>query len=72
MGSRLQKDVPVRARRAWEAPAISEVSIAGATKAAALEERPGEDRNPPPPATPGAKLGFSFEMSFPLSVRTDS
>lgn len=72
MRSKLAKDGPVEARRAWEAPALSEVAIARATKAAALDKRPAEGENPPPPASPGTKLGFAFEMSFPLSVRTDS
>jgi hypothetical protein len=37
-----------------------------------MDKNPGEAEHPPPPASPGSKLGFSFEMSFPLSVRTDS
>lgn len=72
MRSRLAKDGPVETRRAWEAPAIAEVSIGQATKATAMDKNPGEAEHPPPPASPGSKLGFSFEMSFPLSVRTDS
>jgi hypothetical protein len=71
MRSTLAKDGPVETRRAWEAPAMSEVSIGRATKAAAPDHRPDEGGNPPPPASPGTKLGFSFEMSFPLSARTD-
>jgi hypothetical protein len=27
--------------------------------------------NPSGPATPASKLGFSFEMSFPLAARTE-
>jgi hypothetical protein len=26
---------------------------------------------PQPPAAPGSKLGFAFEMAFPLSARLD-
>lgn len=72
MRSRLANDGRVQERRAWEAPALSEVSIRSATEAATTDKRPGEDGNPRPPASPATKLGFSFEMSFPLSVRTDS
>ena len=62
-----------RGHRCWEAPAITELPIATATKAAANADRasgqPGEP--PAPPAAPTTKLGFAFEMSFPLAVRTE-
>jgi hypothetical protein len=64
---------PVGARRAWDAPAITELPIGIETKAAeATEMEPDGGRTtPPPPASPATKLGFSFELSFPLSVRTE-
>lgn len=64
----------VRERRAWEAPAITEFPIARQTRAAGTSGMaPGGGRRtvPPPPAAPETKLGFSFEMSFPLSARTE-
>ncbi|HWV42892.1 hypothetical protein [Pseudorhodoplanes sp.] len=61
---------PAPARRAWEAPAITELPIATETAAAASSA--SEEAGPPsPPASPATKLGFSFEMSFPLSARTE-
>jgi hypothetical protein len=63
----------IEVRRAWEPPAIAETPIGPATKAAGPRLPSGRAENPPPPpASPSTKLGFSFEMSFPLSVRTDS
>lgn len=64
----------VRARRAWEAPAITELPIGKETRSIATTELSVPSRNgmnPSPPPAPASKLGFSFEMSFPLSVRTE-
>lgn len=71
MRSRQFKASPGQARRAWEAPAMAELSIAIETKAARTDEVPGQPANPPTPGAPATKLGFAFEMSFPLSVRTE-
>jgi hypothetical protein len=71
MRSTLAKVSPAQARRAWEPPAIVELPIGRETKAATVEYGPDESTNPPLPASPATKLGFSFEMSFPLSVRTE-
>ena len=55
-------------RRAWKAPVFTTASIRGETKSAA--ERSATDAaEPQPPAAPASKLGFSFEMAFPLSAR---
>jgi hypothetical protein len=74
MRSTLVDGSPVNARRAWEAPAMSEMPIGTETKSAG-EKGAGPDsarlENPPPPAAPATKLGFAFEMSFPLSVRIE-
>ncbi|MGD9924650.1 MAG: hypothetical protein AB7V13_24855 [Pseudorhodoplanes sp.] len=60
-------------RRTWEPPAFSELPIGTETRSIPARRTPpdGGQANPPPPATPASKLGFSFEMSFPLSVRTE-
>jgi hypothetical protein len=74
MRSTLTKEGPARARCAWEAPAMTELPIRTETRSAETKApQSGSDRgaNPPPPAAPTTKLGFSFEMSFPLSVRTE-
>jgi hypothetical protein len=62
---------PVPARRAWQAPAITELPISSKTRSTATAAASRDRSNPPPPAAPTTKLGFSFEMSFPLSVRTE-
>ena len=74
MGFNLTKEGPVQVRRAWQAPAMTELPIRTETRAAeakALEPGSGPGANPPPSAAPTTKLGFAFEMSFPLSVRTE-
>jgi hypothetical protein len=71
MRSSLGGGTPLQARRAWQAPTITELPIRTQTRVAAAPGLPAEPENPPAPATPSTKLGFSFEMSLPLSVRTD-
>jgi hypothetical protein len=44
------------------------VSIRAETKSAA-ERGAVHAAEPQPPAAPASKLGFSFEMAFPLSAR---
>ena len=53
------------ARRAWQPPTVSKLAIVTQTKTAR-----GGAEEPQPPAAPATKLGFSFEMSLPLSSRT--
>lgn len=65
---------PMRRRRAWEAPTIVRLPIDTQTRspgATAHATDFGSQESPPPPAAPATKLGFAFEMSFPLSVRTE-
>lgn len=57
-------------RRAWEAPAITELPVRTQTRAQTTA--PSAGQAPQPPAAPATKLGFSFEMSFPLATRTES
>lgn len=53
-------------RRAWKPPMITTVTIRAETRSAAKN-----DVGPlaQPPAVPATKLGFAFEMAFPLSAR---
>ena len=73
MRSILADGSPVQARRIWELPTITKLPIGTATGSASGSRiHPDSDRmNPPAPATPASKLGFSFEMSFPLAARTE-
>lgn len=74
MRSTLGDGTPPQARRAWQAPAITELPISTTTRSAGAKDGSTQacgPANPPPPATPSTKLGFSFEMSLPLSVRTE-
>jgi hypothetical protein len=52
-------------RRAWRPPTVTKLAIGAATKKAGARIA-----QPPVPAAPESKLGFSFEMSLPLSART--
>jgi hypothetical protein len=58
------------ARSAWEPPAVTKLPIGTQTKSALSggsgQAKPSEPQPLPAPAT---KLGFSFEMAFPLSAR---
>jgi len=56
-------------RKTWEPPAAKKVAIGAETKSAI----PGQSDHtePRPPSSPATKLGFSFEMAFPMSARTE-
>jgi hypothetical protein len=74
MRSTLADGSPVQARRIWELPTITKLPIGTATRCASgsgIQPDSGHRMNPPAPATPALKLGFSFEMSFPLAARTE-
>jgi hypothetical protein len=71
-------------RRAWEPPSVTKLAIGAQTKSspvdaqaaavdaqAAAAEGQGRIAEPSPPAAPASKLGFSIEMGFPLSARTE-
>ena len=71
----------VGTRSIWEPPVVTKLAIGTETKSAlkngqrsGLETsdsgRSGVD-HPLPPAAPAMKLGFSFEMAFPLSARLE-
>jgi hypothetical protein len=61
-------DAALAVRRAWKAPVFTAVSIRAETKSGA-ENAAAQLPEPQPPAAPATKLGFSFEMAFPLSAR---
>jgi hypothetical protein len=56
-------------RRAWRPPTVTKLAIGTQTKTVRAHA-PRAGAQPPPPAAPASKLGFSFEMSLPLSART--
>lgn len=70
-----------RKRPIWEPPAMTKIAIAAATRSPgtndrnATLERPGSAQptlaHLEPPENPATKLGFSLEMAFPLSARTE-
>ncbi len=57
-------------RRAWEPPAVTQTPIAVATQSPPNNPQSAAPSQPQPPGAPATKLGFSFEMAFPLSART--
>jgi hypothetical protein len=59
-------------RRTWQSPTVTTVAIRDKTKSARTNGQAiGKLTEPPPPATPATKLGFAFEMAFPLSARIE-
>lgn len=65
---------PVQARRVWESPTVTKLPIGTATNSAnrsGIQSASGRRMKPLAPAAPASKLGFSFEMSFPLAARTE-
>ena len=67
------------ARRIWDPPAITKLALGSETKSTRESGRSSglvtsgfdQPAHPQPPAPPSTKFGFSFEMSFPLSVRVE-
>jgi len=58
------------ARRRWKTPTVTAVAIRAETKSSS-NKGVKKLSHPQPPAAPTTKLGFSFEMAFPLSARFD-
>lgn len=56
-------------RAGWQPPTVTKLAIGSETKTAGARTG-GAAAKPQPPAAPASKLGFSFEMSLPLSART--
>jgi hypothetical protein len=60
------------ARPDWEAPAFTKLPIASRTGSGAnVANDPPRAIEPAAPSQPLSKLGFSFEMAFPMSSRSD-
>ena len=56
----------------WEAPAFTKLPIASRTGSGAnVASDPARVVEPAAPGQPLSKLGFSFEMSFPMSSRSE-
>ena len=53
----------------WEPPAVTKTAITE-TKSPAPATNDPALAEPQPPSEPATKLGFSFEMAFPLASRT--
>lgn len=53
----------------WEPPTITELKIGTETKSNPDSGYASQSAEPPPPAAPTVKLGFSFEWALPLSRR---
>ena len=64
-------------KRSWVPPTVTKLAIGKHTKSTVgvvhgLESGSSNSVvEPQPPREPAAKFGFSFEWSFPLSVRSD-
>lgn len=68
-------------RGGWEPPTVTVLAIGTETKSVFEKRRSPRSENsesvhqrlahPKPPAMPATKLGFAFEWSFPLSIRTE-
>ena len=56
----------------WEAPTFKKLPIASRTGSGAnVASDPARVVEPAAPGQPLSKLGFSFEMAFPMSSRSD-
>jgi len=62
---------------AWEAPVFTKLPLAARTKSSGTAGPDTADRGSSPapepeaPGQPLSKLGFSFEMAFPMSSRSE-
>ncbi len=60
----------VATRSSWEPPMVKKLAIGAETKSPNTSGTgQSSPAQPEPPAAPTTKLGFSFEMAFPLSAR---
>jgi hypothetical protein len=53
----------------WEPPAVTKTAITETKVHGPVTNDPAL-AEPQPPSEPATKLGFSFEMAFPLAART--
>ena len=65
-------------RRLWQPPALTELRTGSETKSSRQSQEIADAQasgsapagaEPPPPAAPATKLGFSLEWAFPLASR---
>lgn len=61
------RDAGPTPRRAWKSPTLTVVAVRAEAKSPGV----AQSAQPQPPAAPASKLGFAFEMAFPLSARLD-
>ena len=55
----------------WEPPVVTKVAIGAETKSAPESKKNAGLTEPQPPSPPATKLGFAFEMAFPMSSRSE-
>jgi hypothetical protein len=55
----------------WEPPVVTKVAIGAETKSTPEIESNAGLTEPQPPSPPATKLGFAFEMAFPMSSRSE-
>jgi hypothetical protein len=58
-------------RNAWEPPVVTKVAIGAETKSVLQSKSNAGLAEPQPPSPPATKLGFAFEMAFPMSSRSE-
>jgi len=58
-------------RCSWEPPAVTKVAIGAKTRSGPQGENSASLAEPRPPSLPATKLGFAFEMAFPMSARSE-
>ena len=58
-------------RNAWEPPVVTKVAIGAETKSTPESGNSAGLTEPQPPSLPATKLGFAFEMAFPMSSRSE-
>ena len=58
-------------RNPWEPPVVTKVAIGAETKSAPESKKNAGLTEPQPPSPPATKLGFAFEMAFPMSSRSE-
>ena len=58
-------------RNSWQPPVVTKVAIGAETKSVTQSKNDNGLAEPQPPSSPTTKLGFSFEMAFPMSSRSE-
>jgi hypothetical protein len=58
-------------RNTWQPPVVTKVAIGAETKSVTQSKSNTVLAEPQPPSPPATKLGFAFEMAFPMSSRSE-